>query len=101
VTALNSNNTVARSNSFVHAEVDGEVVVLNLDAGTSYGLNKVGTRVWTLIAEPKRIGDICATLTTEYAVDEATCVQQVLELLEELRAEGMIDVHDIVDATGS
>lgn len=94
MTALNTTSTVTRSDGFVQAEVDGEVVALNIDKGICYGLNKVGSRVWALIAEPRRIGDICATLVSEYEVDSATCEQQVIDLLEGLRAEGMIELRD-------
>jgi hypothetical protein len=85
---------VTRSQGIVEAEADGEVVALNIDKGTCYGLNKVGSRIWSLIGEPKRIGDVCTTLISEYEVDGATCERQVLELLDELRAEGMIVLHE-------
>ena len=92
--ALNITSVVTRAGGFVEAEADGEVVALNIDKGTCYGLNKIGSRIWVLIAEPKRIGDVCATLTTEYDVDPATCERQVLDLLEELRGEGMVESRD-------
>ena len=94
MTALNTTSTVTRSSGFVQAEVDGEIVALHIDKGICYGLNKVGSRVWALIAEPQRIGDICATLVSEYEVDSATCEQQVIDLLEGLRAEGMIELRE-------
>ena len=94
MTTLNTNSTVMRSSGFVQAEVDGEVVALNIDKGICYGLNKVGSRVWALIAEPRRIGDICATLVSEYEVDSAACEHQVIDLLEGLRAEGMIELRE-------
>ena len=91
--SLSLSAIVVRSENFIEAEVDGEVVALHVDKGTCYGLNKVGTRVWQQIASPARIGDICATLLREYKIDQATCEREVLDLLEELRAEGMIGVQ--------
>jgi hypothetical protein len=91
---LNITSVVTRGSGFVEAETDGEVVALNIDKGTCYGLNKIGSRIWALIAEPKRVGDICATLMEEYDVDSATCERQVLDLLEELRGEGMIESQE-------
>ena len=55
-----------------------------------YGLNRVGSRIWSLLAEPIRIGNICATLLTEYKVEPPSCERQVIDLLEEMRAEGLI-----------
>ena len=91
--SLNVSNTVKRCSGFVEAEVDGEILALNIDKGTCYGLDKVGSRVWALIAEPKRVSDVCKTLVSEYDVDDATCERQILDLLEDLRAEGMIELH--------
>jgi hypothetical protein len=91
---LSPSTIVARSNGFIDAEIDNEIVALNIDKGACYGLNSVGSRVWTLIASPISVTDICTKLLTEYEVEPRTCERQVLDLLEELRAEGMIAVHE-------
>jgi len=91
---LSSTSIVKRSDGFIHAEVDHEVVALNIDRGTCYGLNLVGSRIWNIIENPVAIDDICSRLIAEYDVDEATCERQVLDLLEELRSEGLIITPD-------
>src|SRR5690349_14110408 len=87
---LSTTSIVTRNGAVIETEIDGEVVALNIDTGNCYGLNPVGSRVWNLIATPTRISDICAQLVTEYQVQADTCEQQVTDLLEELRAEGLI-----------
>ena len=87
---LTSSSIVKRSDGFIHAEVDDEVVALNIDRGTCYGLNLVGSRIWNIIENPVTIDGICSRLMAEYDVDAATCERQVLDLLEELRGEGLI-----------
>lgn len=87
---LSSSSTVIRSDTFIASEVDGEVVALNIDKGMCYGLNRVGSRLWGLLDKPARVADVCSQLVREYKVDYVVCEQQVLDLLEELRAEGMI-----------
>jgi hypothetical protein len=81
---------VIRAGGFLSAEIDHEVVALSIEHGTCYGLNRVGSRVWTLLASPLRIRDLIETLLTEYQVDPDICERQVLDLLEELRAESLI-----------
>ena len=83
-------SVVVRSSGFIEAEIDNEVVTLNIESGLSHGLNRVGSRIWRLLEAPKKIGDICATLLNKYNVEPADCERQVLDLLEELRAEGLI-----------
>jgi hypothetical protein len=87
---LTEHSIVRRTTGVLEAEVDDEVVLLNIEKGNCYGLNKVGSRVWHLIAEPCRVADLCARLTAEYDIDAETCRQQVLELLEHLNSEDLI-----------
>ena len=89
---LSDSSVVVRSSDVVEAEVDGEIVALNIERGTCYGLNKVGSRIWQIVSQPSRVTDIGARLIAEYEVDEETCRQQVLELLEDLRNEGLIRI---------
>lgn len=90
MSTLASATVVARKDGFIEAEIDNEIVALNIENGTCYGLNETGSRVWHLLARPIRIRDICATLLAEYKVDPEICATDVLDLLEALRAEGLI-----------
>jgi hypothetical protein len=91
---LSSASMVARSGGFVEAAIDDEVVILSIEQGTCYGLNRVGSRIWNLIATPARVDDLCATLLAEYRVDPSACEGQVLDLLEELRAQGLVETPE-------
>jgi hypothetical protein len=85
---------VVRSDGFIDAEIDNEIVALSIENGTCYGLNRVGSRIWSFLAVPIQIREICARLLTEYKVEHSTCERQVLDLLEELRAEGLISSEE-------
>jgi hypothetical protein len=81
---------VACRDGFVEAQIDDEVVALSIERGACYGMNRVGTHIWNLLAKPIRISDLCARLVAAYNVDPDVCERQVLDLLEDLRAEGLI-----------
>lgn len=85
--------TVKRRVGLLEAEVDGELVALNVDQGTCYGFNATATRVWGLIEEPKRISELRQSLVSEYDVDEETCDRQLRELLAELEGDGLITME--------
>jgi hypothetical protein len=85
-----STTVLACRDGLIEAEVDDEIVALSIEQGTCYGMNRVGSRVWNLLAKPIRISDLCAMLLAAYRVDPDVCERQVLDLLEELRAEGLI-----------
>lgn len=77
----------------VSTELGSEVVVLGADAGLYFGLNEVGARVWALLQAPVRVSTVCETIRAEYDVTESECQHDVLELLRELSAKGLIDVQ--------
>jgi hypothetical protein len=81
---------VACRHAIIDAKIDDEIVALSIERGTCYGMNRVGSRIWTLLAKPIRICDLCAALLAEYRVDPEVCEREVLDLLEEFRAEGLI-----------
>jgi hypothetical protein len=85
-----STTVVACKDGFIEAEIDDEIVALSIERGICYGMNRVGSRIWSLLAKPIRISDLCATLIAAYRVNADICERQVVDLLEELLAEGLI-----------
>jgi hypothetical protein len=83
-------SVVQRAEGFATAEIDNEVAMLSIEEGKCYALNKVGSQIWNLITEPMRVDQICETLLQRFEVETSVCQQQVIDLLEELRAEGLV-----------
>lgn len=76
----------------VYSELQGEAVILDIKSGVYYGLNQVGASIWNLIQVPKTMDEIQAALLAEYDVEPETCKQEVLVLLQDLAAKGLIDI---------
>jgi hypothetical protein len=74
----------------LEAKVDGEVIAMDIERGTCYGLNRVGSQVWEHMRSPITVDELCGRLEREYAVDASTCRSQVMDLLVELEAEGLV-----------
>ena len=90
---LAGNAIVARNDELLTTEVDGELMAMSVELGTCYGLNRVGTRIWALIAEPRTVDSLCEQLLGEYEVEEAVCRSELVDLLQTLRAEGLVTVR--------
>jgi predicted transcriptional regulator len=81
-------------------ELDGEAVLLNLESERYFGLDDVGTRVWQHLLEHRRLERVCEEMQKEYDVDESTLRADVLGLVDELIAAGIVSVEqDTVNDT--
>lgn len=88
-----TSKSVARPRAGVLArEVGGEMVLLDVDQGTYYGLNEVGTRAWSLLAEGATLGEVEERLLTEFEVERSTLEADLHGLLRDLAEHGLIDV---------
>ena len=90
---LGAGDRVGRHDATIFAEVDGEVVTLDAVKGECFGLNRVASDIWRLIDPPATVDEICRVLVARYAVDPATCERQVIELIEDLRAQGLVVIQ--------
>lgn len=88
---IETGSIVVQGQEQICAEVDGEVVMMSIAQGHYYGLDDIGGRVWQLIAEPRRVSDLCERLVAEFAVDRATCEADVLRFLNEMEAQRLIE----------
>jgi hypothetical protein len=81
---------VAISDDVVFRELEGEAVILNLESGTYFGLDPVGTRIWSLLQEDGSLRRAFEALLQEYDVAPEKLEGDILRLVEELRAKGLV-----------
>lgn len=98
MTTINSDTIIQRSETFVTATVDEALVMMSLEKGAYYGLDEIGSQIWTQLAEPTRVAALCEALAARYEAPRAQIETDVKAFLQELLDEGMIQ---IVPAAGS
>jgi hypothetical protein len=91
---ITQNSEIRRNEHQVWQELGGECVILDLRAGVYYGLDEVGSRVWGLIQSPITVDAIRDLLVAEYEVDRLRCEQDLLRLLHNMAALGLIQVTE-------
>ena len=94
MTALKNSTRVGVAPAQVSCSLDKESVILNLANGTYYGLNPVGAAVWELLREPRTVESIQQEIRNAYEVEAERADADVLALLEQLLAAGLIQVND-------
>ncbi len=73
-------------------QIEGECVLLNIDNERYFGLNEVGTRMWTTLTSAQSIQAAYEALLHEYQVDAEQLQQDLQSLVEELAKNGLIEV---------
>jgi hypothetical protein len=91
---ISTSSLIVASKDQISCDLEGEAAILNLKSGTYFGLDPVGATVWSLIAEPRRVLEIRDALLDAYDVESERCSNDLLELLGDLRAHGLIQVLD-------
>ena len=81
---------IATQNQISSDFADGEVVILDMENGIYFGLNATGGHIWKLIQEPRSVAEVISVLSDEYNVSQEQCTQEVLTLLADLQAKGLI-----------
>ena len=84
---------VAAARDQVSVEVEGEAVILSLADGVYYGLDPVGARVWRMMEQPRTVAELRDAVVAEWEVDAPTAERDLLDLLAELAARGLVEVR--------
>jgi hypothetical protein len=86
---LSLRQSVIVAPNIVCRELAGELVILNLESGTYFGLDSVATRIWGLIQERGALEKVFETIRDEYEIEPDTLKRDLLELVDELCAKGL------------
>jgi hypothetical protein len=90
--SLSLTSRVSRSSDAITAAVEEELVMMDVETGTYYGLNNVASEIWRLLESPTSVQDLCTTLTRSFDVPLERCTAEVLQFLGQLQAKGLVHV---------
>ena len=93
MTGLSLDSAFVIPDDVIFRELDGEANILNLATGNYFGLDEVGTRVWTLIAGSQTLGRAVDAVIAEYDVDRTVLEADVIELAGGLLEKGLVQVN--------
>jgi hypothetical protein len=97
LSAISGHSIVVVAKDKISADLMEEAVILDLKSGVYYGLDTVGARIWALIQEPRAVDAIRDAILSEYEVERDRCERELLAFLQELAAQGLIEVTHAPD----
>lgn len=93
MTTITLDHVLLPSPDVVFRELEGEAVLLHLETGLYFGLDPVGTRIWSLLAQGTPLRRLHARLLEEYDVAPARLEADLLQLATRLLASGLVEIR--------
>lgn len=78
------------NDSVIHAELDDEAMLLNVETGVYFGLDSVGARIWQLLVAKPTGEELTSQLLAEYEVDRVQLHADVERFVQMLASQGLV-----------
>ena len=82
---MNLDQKVTFAETVFAQEVDGEMVLLDMESENYFGLDEVGTAIWQAMQEKETLKEVLETLLEQYEVEE--------EIFEDIERDGLSGIH--------
>ena len=90
VVSVTPASVLSRSDEVLHQEVGGEAVLLDLASEQYFGLDAVGTRIWTLLDGSTSLEAVHAALCGEFDAAPDRIQSDLLVLAQSLLDAGLV-----------
>ena len=87
---VTTNSLITKNKAILENEIDGEKIMMSLDTGRYYGLNKVASRIWEIVNNSISVEKLIELLLNEYEIDYEECKKEVLKFLDILLKKKLI-----------
>jgi len=91
---LNINQKITFADTVFAQEVDGEMVLLDMNSENYFGLDEVGTAIWQAMQENGVLQEVYNTLLEQYDVEEEVLQKDLLDFVEKLVESGLVEVEE-------
>ena len=89
---IDRENYLVKDSDVLFTSMGEDAVLLHVQRGDYYSLNKVGARLWVLSDGSKSIKDLADEITQEFEISQQEAEKDIIELAEQLAKEGLVKV---------
>lgn len=82
-----------RSQSALWTELDGQVMLMNIENGSYYEVAGIGGVIWHMLETPRSEAEVVDAVVTAYRVEREQCLLDVRAFLEKLVASHVVIEH--------
>ncbi len=88
--ASSESTRVVRNEDVPTGEIDGEIVALDLEAGSCFGMDDAGASIWKFAAEPVTVGELADRLIQSYSLEREDCLRDILPFIDDMISAGLL-----------
>ena len=89
---MDLHKTITFAETVFAQEVDGEMVLLDMESENYFGLDEVGTSIWETMQEEADLDKVFSTLLAQYEVPEDVLKSDLVNFVKKLEESGLITV---------
>jgi len=87
------NRRISFAETVFAQEVDGEMVLLDMQSENYFGLDEVGTSIWQAMQEKETLQEVLVVLLAQYEVEEEMLENDLICFVEKLEESGLVKVE--------
>ena len=90
---MDLNSKITFADTVFAQEVDGEMVLLDMNSENYFGLDAVGTDIWQAMQEKETLQEVLKRLLEQYEAEEKVLKKDLIAFVEKLEESGLVKVE--------
>ncbi len=91
---MNLNQKIIFADTVFAQEVDGEMVLLDMNSENYFGLDEVGTAIWQAMQENGSLKEVYTILLEQYDVESEVLEKDLLNFVKKLEENELVEVEE-------
>ena len=91
---MNLDQKVTFADTVFAQEVDGEMVLLDMESENYFGLDEVGTAIWQAMQEKETLKEVFEVLLDQYEVEADMLENDLSDFVSKLVESGLVKVEE-------
>ena len=88
-------SVISRNPVIIHSAMDDEVVMMSVDQGLFFGVDKIGTHIWNILETPAKVEELIEKLVDHYDVEPELCKNDTLLFLNDMLLKKVILIEEV------
>ncbi|MEG3147373.1 PqqD family protein [Sphingomonas sp. RT2P30] len=89
---LDDDSMIARRATLIAAQIEEQAMLMDLESGAMFQLNRTGARIWDLVEAPRTLADLVATLAQRFPDAGETLRDDVAAFVAQMRDTGLLEI---------